>query len=179
MAFTSAVQDKGKEGTCYLIQTKDISLDGNIESGCLARIVPEGHPERYYLEPGDILFRLRGPIFSAAIFAETWNLPVIATNQTAVIRCNRKKVSPYYLQWYINSSFGQRYFGGMSEGTNINKVTAKIVSEMPLDLPSLEQQSLIENIHKNWLAQKEAHKHLITNGDIYFDQICAKIHRGN
>ncbi|MBD2791370.1 restriction endonuclease subunit S [Xenorhabdus sp. 42] len=179
MAFTTAIKDRGNEGTCYLIQTKDISLDGNITSSSLAKVVPEGNPERHYLTPGDLLFRLRGPVFSAAIFNEEWDRPVITTNQTAVVRCNKKLVSPYYLQWYINSSLGQRYFSGMSEGTNINKVTAKILSAMPLNLPSLKQQHQIEKIHKNWLAQKETHQRLIANGDIYFDQLCTQIQLGN
>lgn len=178
MAFPSAIKDKGNEGTCYLIQSKDISLDGNITSGSLARIIPEVNPERYYLTPGDILFRLRGPIFSAAIFNEEWECPVITTNQTAVIRCDYSFLSPYYLQWYINSSMGQRYFNGMGEGTNITKVTAKILSAMPLDLPPLKRQLQIENIHKNWLAQRATHQRLISNGDVYFDQLCTKIQFG-
>ncbi|SJN53287.1 restriction endonuclease subunit S [Vibrio gazogenes] len=107
------------------------------------------------------------------------DLPTITTNQTAVIRCNHSLVSPYYLQWYLNSSLGQHYFNGMSEGTNINKVTAKTLSVMPIDLPPLEQQHQIETIHKNWLAQKETHQRLIANGDIYFDQLCTQIQSGN
>ena len=179
MAFTSAIKDKGNEGSCYLIQTKDITLDGCITANTLAKVVPEGSPDRHYLRPGDLLFRLRGPVFSAAIFSEEWDRPTITTDQTAVIRCNHNLISPYYLQWYINSLLGQRYFNGMSEGTNINKVTAKILAAMPIDLPPLEQQYQIEKIHRNWLAQKETYQRLIVNGDIYFDQLCTQIQLGN
>lgn len=178
LAFKSAIKDEGSSGSCYLIQSKDITLDGNIEIDGLARVIPEISPQNHYLQKGDILLRLRGPVFSAAIFDEDWSMPAIATNQTAVIRCISEYISPYYLQWYLNSPLGQRYFKGVGEGTNINKLTGKIISNMQLALPPLEKQKQIEDIHKNWLEQKETYKRLIENGDIYFGQLCMQVHNG-
>lgn len=176
LAFKSAIKDEGSSGTCYLIQSKDITSDGNIELDELARVIPEISPQNHYLQQGDILLRLRGPVFSAAIFDEVWPMPTVATNQTAVIRCDHAFISPYYLQWYLNSPLGQRYFKGTGEGTNINKLTGKIISNMQLALPPLEKQKQIEDIYKNWLEQKETYKRLIENGDMYFGQLCMLIH---
>lgn len=178
LAFKTAIQDLGEDGSCYLIQTKDITPDGNIELEKLAKVEPEISPQNHYLEVGDILLRLRGPVFSAAILDGPLSTPVLTTNQTAVIRCNPDFISPYYLQWYLNSPLGQHYFTAMNEGTSLAKISAKIVSNMKLKLPLLAQQQKIEVIHKNWLAQKETHKRLIDNGELYFDQLCMQIQNG-
>jgi len=177
LAFKKAI-DLSEKGSCYLVQTKNITPDGNIELDKLARVEPEISPDNHYLEIGDILLRLRGPIFSAAIFDEPLPIPVVATNQTAVIRCNPDFISPYYLQWYLNSSLGQHHFTKFNEGSNIAKVPAKIVSNMNLKLPLRDQQHKIEVIHKNWLTQKETHQKLLNNGELYFDQLCMQIQNG-
>jgi len=175
LAFKTAIKDIGENGSCYLIQTKNISSDSFFKQGELVRVAPEVSTLNHHLSPGDVLLRLRGPIFSAMVFEHEWDLPCIVTNQTAVIRCNLELISPYYLQWYLNSSFGQRYFQVVSEGTNINKITSKIISNMELELPTFEDQKLIENIHKNWSAQKKVHMQLIDSGDFYFNRICTQI----
>lgn len=178
LAFKSAINEAGTNGTCYLVQPKDITLEShNILSG-LARVIPESSPEPHYLIPGDVVLRLRGPIFSAAVVNQELNLPVVATNQCAVIRCDSSILSPYYLQWYLNSTLGQRHFSSFSEGTNINKVSAKIVGDMELTIPPLDVQRKIEAIHSNWLAQKETYTMLIESGNLFFDQLCSQIQLG-
>lgn len=178
LAFKSAINDEGANGTCYLVQPKDITLEShNILSG-LARVIPESNPKSHYLIPGDVVLRLRGPIFSAAVVNQELDLPVVATNQCAVIRCDSSILSPYYLQWYLNSTLGQRHFNSVSEGTNINKVSAKIVGDMELTIPPLDVQSKIEAIHSNWLAQKEVYAKLIESGNLFFDQLCSQIQLG-
>ncbi|WP_211223028.1 hypothetical protein [Leucothrix mucor] len=175
LAFNSAIKDLGDKGSCYLIQTKNITLDGYVDLSELVRVEPEGSPQRHFLASGDVLLRLRGPVFSAAVFENTLSEPAVSTNQTAVIRCNTEWVSPYYLQWFINSPLGQYYFKRGSEGSNIAKVSSKTVSNMPLLLPSREQQQRIEVIHKNWLAQKEIYKRIVDNGDLLYGQLCMQI----
>lgn len=178
LAFKKAINDIEDKGSCYLVQTKNITLDGSIEMGELARVEPEISPNGHVLETGDVLLRLRGPVFSAAVFEKSLSLPVVATNLTAVIRCNLELISPYYLQWFINSPSGQQHFKRAGEGTSINKVSIKMVSNLPLLLPTREKQQDIEFIHKNWLAQKETYKRLVDNGDTLYNQLCKKIQMG-
>lgn len=178
LAFKSAIKDAGNIGNCYLIQTKDITQDGSIEYNGLNRVIPEGRADPHYLELDDIVLRLRGPIFSASVIDKKMDLPIITTNQSAVIRCNKEIVSPYYLLWYLNSSNGQRYFDGISEGTNINKISAKIISDMTLSLPTMEDQLKIGGINKNWLNQKHVYRRLIDNGNQFFSELCNKLQNG-
>ena len=178
MAFKTAIQDVVDAGNTYLIQTGDISIDGTVDFDSLSQIHTEKSDDRHYLQSGDILLRLRGPKFTAAIFDSKRDKPSIATNQIAVIRLNRDLLEPYYLQWYINLNEGQRYFSSASEGTSISKVNAKTVSDMPITLLSLKEQVTINVIQSNWLAQKAIYRQLILNGDQLFNQLCDGIKHG-
>jgi Type I restriction modification DNA specificity domain len=178
LGFKSAINDEGAKGTCYLIQPKDITLESHNTLSDLVRVIPESSPESHYLIPGDVVLRLRGPVFPAAVINQALELPIVATNQCAVIRCDNKVLSPYYLQWYLNSTLGQRHFSSFSEGTNINKVSAKIVGEMELTTPPLDAQLKIAAIHSNWLAQKDTYTRLIESGNQFFDQVCSQIQLG-
>lgn len=175
MPFKSAIQDAGEQGSCYLIQTKDIGLDGILDLGTLTSVIPDGNPEKHYLFPNDILLRLRGPVFSAGIIEEGTDKPIITSNQLAVIRCNENIILPHYLHWYINSSSGSKYIRSMSEGTSISKINSKTISKMNVKLPTLEEQDKIGLINRNWIKQKITYNALIQNGDLLFDSICENI----
>jgi len=175
MPFKSAIQDAGEQGSCYLIQTKDIGLDGILDLGALTSVLPEGNPEKHYLFPNDILLRMRGPVFSAGIIEESKDKPIITSNQLAVIRCNENIISPHYLHWYLNSSSGSNYIRNMSEGSSISKINSKVISRMNVKLPTLEEQDKIGFINKNWIKQKIIYNSLMQNGDVLFDGICESI----
>ncbi|ALV93116.1 MULTISPECIES: restriction endonuclease subunit S [Pantoea] len=175
MPFKSAIQDAGEQGSCYLIQTKDIGLDGILDLGALTSVIPEGNPEKHYLFPHDILLRLRGPVFSAGIIEGNLGKPIITSNQLAVIRCNENLILPHYLHWYINSISGSKHIHSLSEGTNISKINSKTVSKLNIKLPTLEEQDKIGLINRNWIKQKVTYNSLIQNGDVLFDIICEDI----
>lgn len=175
MPFKSAIQDAGEQGSCYLIQTKDIGLDGILDLGGLTSVIPEGNPEKHYLFPNDILLRLRGPVFSAGIIEGNPDKPIITSNQLAVIRCNENIILPHYLHWYINSTSGSKYIRSLSEGTSISKISSKTISKMTVKLPALKEQDKIGFINRNWIKQKIIYNLLIQNGDVLFDGICESI----
>ena len=177
LAFKNAIKDAGDMGSFYLIQTKDIALDGGIKYEDLTRVVPEGQADAHVLNTGDIVLRLRGPVFSASIIDKEADLPIITTNQSAVIRCDEEKISPYYLHWYLNSQNGLRYFDSVNEGSNISKISAKVVAAMPLKIPSMEIQRKIGAINKNWLDQKYIHTKLIDNGNQYYSALCNQLQK--
>ncbi|MFB4411045.1 restriction endonuclease subunit S [Pantoea sp. ANP04] len=178
MPFKSAIQEAGEQGSCYLIQTKDIGLDGILDLGALTSVIPEGNPEKHYLFPNDILLRLRGPVFSAGIIEGSLGKPIITSNQLAVIRCNENQVLPHYLHWYINSKSGSKYIRSLSEGTSISKINSKTVSKITVKIPSLRVQEKIGFINRNWIKQKVIYNSLIQNGDVLFDGICENIING-
>lgn len=178
LPFKKAINDAEEKGLCYLIQAKDIMPENMIRFDELPRVIPETNHIQHILKEDDILLRMRGPYFSAAIIDRNMNLPIIATNQIAVIRCNKKYIEPYYLHWFINSKSGQNLLNQFSEGSNIIKVNLKVVSNIEWMLPKIEQQKNIVDIQKNWLAQKNVYKQLIELNSILFNELCSKLHSG-
>lgn len=176
MAFKSAIKDLGEKGELSLIQTKDILSEGLPSYSSLAKVEPEASPFKHLLNKGDVLIRLRGPVFSSLVFDE--DFPSVTTNQVAVISCDLNRLLPHYLNWFLNSKYGRRFFEGKNEGSNINKVSSKVLSELEMVLPSIEDQNKIAAIQKNWLQQKSIHQQLITNGDAITSGICNEIFSG-
>lgn len=172
MPFKTAINDLGDIGKCYLIQTKDIDTEGVLRMEDLARVSPPVDPKKHYLHDGDILLRLRGPIFAAGVFTSSKTLPSVTSNQNAIIKCKENNVLPDYLQWYINSPLGQNYFHTMSEGTNITKVSLKIVSDMEVKLPPLDVQTNIVRIKNNWEKQRDIHRKIVDNGNLLYRNVC-------
>lgn len=175
MPFKTAIKDLGDDGKCYLIQTKDIDTEGLLRMDELARVSPPVDPKKHYLQAGDILLRLRGPVFAAGMFTGSKILPSITSNQNAIIKCKENDVLPDYIQWYINSPLGQDYFNSMSEGTNITKVSLKTLSDMEIKLPPLEIQNNVVRIKNNWEKQRDIHRKIINNGNLLYLNICFKL----
>ena len=176
MAFKAAIKDMGEQGIVSLIQAKDI-LPGGLESKLLPPIVtPESDPSNHIISKGEILIRLRGPVFSSIVFDEDYD--AVTTNQVAVISCDPSKVNPHYLNWYLNSKHGKRFFQSKNEGSNINKISSTHLGEMEMNLPNLEDQQKIADIQSNWFQQRSIYQRLISTGDIMNQGICNAIYTG-
>lgn len=176
MAFKSAIKDVGDKGIVSLIQAKDIQPEG-LESNFSPPVVtPESNPSNHIIRKGEILIRLRGPVFSSIVFNEDYD--AVTTNQVAVITCDPSKVNPNYLNWYLNSKHGKRFFQSKNEGSNINKISSTVLGEMKINLPNLEEQQKIADIQSNWLQQREIYQRLISTGDIMNQGICDAIYTG-
>lgn len=176
MAFKSAIKDLGDQGIVSLIQAKDILPEGLANNLSLPIVTPESDPSNHIISKGEILIRLRGPIFSSIVFDEDFN--AVTTNQVAVISCDLSKVNPHYLNWYLNSKHGKRFFESKNEGSNINKISSKVLGEMEMTLPSLEAQQKIANIQRNWFQQRAIYQQLISTGDMMNQGICNAIYTG-
>ena len=174
MAFKSAIVDVGDRGNAFLIQMGDFGRESRIDKERLPQISISQHDERYALQRGDILLRLRGPVFTAHFFQ---GLPkqAVTNNQVAVIRANSTLALPGFLHWYLGSSACKRYFDACNEGTNIAKLNRQAVANTPLALPPLAVQTQISDIHWNWLNQKSLHQQLIASGDLYYSALCDQL----
>jgi len=170
-----AIEDVGDKGNSYLVQTGDI--DGEpISEESLAQVMSPESALPYEVLPGDILLRLRGPVFRASILTEQFSKPVIATNQIAIIRVKDSSLDPFFLHWLLNSYSGQQYFSSQNEGTSIAKLNQKIVGQTPVWVPSSENQRDIGETWENWLKQKAVYQELISVGDELYDAICQRLH---
>ena len=173
MAFKTAIEDLGTDGNAYLIQARDLSNGLNTNS--LAQIEINKNDQKHFLKIGDILLRLRGPVFTAFIFDKKMKKPVIVNNQIAVIRANNNIAEAYYLLWSLNSNKSKKYFESRTEGSNIGKLSANSLREITLTMPPLEEQRKIAKIQKNWHLQKHRYEQLLQKGDQYFNAVCNEI----
>jgi len=174
MAFKTAIKEnKESEESFSLIQVKDISSDGLNCYESLIKVLPEVEPSNHILAKGDVLVRLRGPDFSSVVF--DGNYPALTTNQVAILSCKKDLIAPYYLNWFLNSKHGKKFFSKLNEGSNIHKISSKALGTLPMQVPSLTEQEEITLICKNWSRQKELHKKLIINGDILNEYLCDNI----
>lgn len=178
LAFKKAIVESTEGSACYLIQAKDIVLEEAINFDQLSSVIPETNPSQHFLEKDDILLRMRGPIFSSAVIDTSLDLPLITTNQIAVIRCQKNIINPYYLHWYLNSKIGQSHLNRYSEGSNISKINLKIISEIEINLPNIEHQLEISKIQRNWSTQKSIYKKLIEINNQFYSELCKKINTG-
>ena len=77
----------------------------------------------------------------------------VTTNQVAVISCDLNKLNPY-LNWYLNSKHGKRFFQSKNEGSNINKISSTALGEMEMNLLT-ETQQKIADLQSNWFQQQQ------------------------
>jgi len=178
LGFKSAVEDLGERGNAYLIQLMDYEHAPSFMNANLKQIEVEASVEHHFLKTGDILLRLRGPVFDACIMKSELSKPCVANNLSAVIRCNQQMVDPHYILWFLNSPKCKHYFK-RAEGSNISSLNIKQVRSMPLILPSLSEQTNLGDVYRNWLAQKALYKQLIENGEQYFNRVCSSIQKNN
>jgi restriction endonuclease S subunit len=109
--------------------------------------------ESYFLHKGDLVFRSRGYITTAALMTEDEGDVILAAPFLRIRIYDRTLVMPDYLNWYISSKPAQRYFTARQTGTSVNMVTAGELAALPVPVPPLSVQQQIADIAE--LAEKE------------------------
>lgn len=135
------------------VQLRDVQADEDVSSYALQRYAFENLAERYLIHGGEVLFRSRGAVNTAAVVGEELGEPAVALLPLMVIRANPDLVLPGYLAWAINQREGQRYLDSEAQGTNIRMIPKSVLERMDIPLPDLETQHRIISIHR--LAKRE------------------------
>jgi len=93
----------------------------------------------------DILFKNRGSIYNAALC----NIQevAIASHQFQIIILKSNMVLPQYLHWYLNHTIAQSYFKSNATGTATPIIQKKVIEELEVIIPSLNEQEKIINLH--------------------------------
>ncbi|MBR9859789.1 hypothetical protein GYB22_03390 [bacterium] len=136
-----------------LVQMKDVSPSG-VSSNLMKIDHNEANPEQL-LQDGDILFVAKGNNNYAVTFRSSDPAPAIAASFFFVIRPDKNQVHPEYLTWYINSSPAQQYFDQHRMGATVGNIRKRVLEELEIPLPDLQQQSRIETIYGLWELEKK------------------------
>ncbi|HKX27701.1 MAG TPA: restriction endonuclease subunit S [Blastocatellia bacterium] len=140
-------------GPYQVIQIGDITTDARLSASALTRIsLPDIKPSQI-IEKNDVLFISRGMRKQAVAITEPLE-QTIATSQIFVIRPD-ERLLPEYLAWFINQRPAQHYLEEHSTGTNVSLVNMEALSKMPVQMPNLETQQRIVQVHNLSIREKE------------------------
>lgn len=99
--------------------------------------------ERYFVGPGDVLFRSRGAANTASAIPDDWPHLAVAILPLILLKPNRDLVTPDYLAWALNQSDAQTHFDRSVQGTSLRMVPRAALCALDLKIPDLTSQHLI------------------------------------
>jgi restriction endonuclease S subunit len=141
------------DGEFRVVQIKDISQSARLEFGDLLRVDLPDVRQDYLLKRDDVLFASRGTRKQAVSIEGDLDNTTFGTQFFAIGA--RDGVLPAYLAWYINQQPAQRYLEEHSMGSNVRIVTKEALSRMPIQLPPLDVQRKVVEVHRLSLKEKE------------------------
>lgn len=97
-----------------------------------------------FLQPNDIIFILKGSAGKLGIVPEdvptTGDKCWMVNRSAIVIRTTSDKVNPKVLYAYLKSDIGQTQISGLIKGATIPNISLKDFKQIPIIVPSLEEQ---------------------------------------
>ncbi len=122
---------------------------------------------KYFTKEGDVIVRLRAP--ASAVYIDKEDEGLLIHSLLVVIRADKDKLDPKYLAYYINSKPAQRILKQDVKGTAIPMLKTKDLEELPIILPSLQEQKKLAGFLE--LADKEAELlQLLANEKLQFSE---------
>lgn len=132
------------EGGCVsVIQMKDLLPNNTIACGELVKIDMDSVKAHHLVRKGDLVFRSRGQITTAALLLEEPGRAIVAAPLLRIRITKPESVLPEYLNWFISQSEAQRFFKSRQEGTSVNMISRAQLEELPVWIPNIEKQKAI------------------------------------
>jgi hypothetical protein len=166
--FTARVRlDSAVSGGVLTIQLRDIAQDGSTNFAGLTRVALEGASEKYFVRPGDVVFRSRGDWSVASAIGSDLPEPALVVMPIFILRPKAGVVDPDYLAWAINSPAAQRYFDREAQGGNMRMIAKLSLESLEISVPDIATQKHIVEIdglarleHQLTLDLAEKHRKL-------------------
>ena len=155
-------------GTCWVIQMKDISNEHLSIIGKPMSIPLEDINPNQLLNKGDILFMAKGNNNFAILYDS--DKPAVAVSLFFIVRPNRDLVSPEFLTWFLNSSSAQSYFHERRLGASVGNIRKDVLESLPIDLPSMERQKQIAKLNELMRKEKMITTEYLEKKELYLNQ---------
>jgi len=167
-------------GVLKVIQLKDLINEYTTIGEECYKVSTEGIKEKYILKNGDILFISKGQNNNAVTFSTDNSQGLhIASSALFVIEVNRNKANPNYVSWYINQPPVQNYIKQNLTGTYTPTVNRKVVENIPIQLPSLEEQAKMAALGVLAIQEKTLHTKILEYREILINnQLLNHINKG-
>lgn len=142
-SFRSRIEG-APEGNWSVVQMKDIDEDSRLHYEALVTIQADLGSPKQVLQKGDLVFRSRGQINTAALVDREID-QVLLASPLLLVRPKRDVV-PQYLQWWINTPATQAALSELAEGTSVRMVSKESLQKLEVPVPSLEIQKAIAEL---------------------------------
>jgi hypothetical protein len=152
MGFTARERLQPSESGTNVIQLRDLTADGMLDTAHLIKCELGKVSPRYLVNDGDILFRSRGERNTAALVAGL-TAASVAVLPLVIIRPRGTVIDPSYLSWFMNSEWAQGYFDKAAQGTKLRMISRNDLESLPIEIPALATQRRIVEVER--LATEE------------------------
>jgi hypothetical protein len=127
-------------GNTAIIQMKDASEEGVLQTVAFARTQIDNFPAHYLLCPGDLIFRSRGLNTTTILIEQTMEQTICIAPLMFIRVLPNQLVLPAYLHWFINLATTQQKMNAYARGTTIRMISAESMEGLELVLPTLAKQ---------------------------------------
>jgi hypothetical protein len=140
--FRGSLKDAAS-GNTAIIQMKDASEEGILQTDAFARTQIDNFPEHYLLCPGDLIFRSRGLNTTTILIEQTMEQTICIAPLMFIRVLPNQLVLPAYLHWFINLATTQQKMNAYARGTTIRMISAESMEGLEVVLPTLDKQQKI------------------------------------
>jgi len=103
---------------------------------------------KYLLQTDDIVFSRVGSVDRRALVRETedgW----LFSGRCLRVRVDKTKIDPVYLSYFFGTEAFKQYIRSIAVGATMPSINTKILSDVPIYCPELEEQLEISNLFKS------------------------------
>jgi len=156
-----------EDGRVSVIQMKDLLDDNTVDCNGLISIEMETVKEHHLVRKGDLFFRSRGHISTAAILLDNPGNAIVAAPLLRIRVKNQKEVLPEYLNWYFSQRDAQIFLTSRARGTVQKMISKQAIEQLEIAVPSIEKQKTIVEM-ASLVAREHVLLHLITQKRVQY-----------
>lgn len=158
------------DGDYRIIQIKDIGTNGELMTDELLQTRIEDVRPDFFIQRNDVLFTTRG-LNRRACFVGEELLNTIFVAQIFALREISNEVNPAYLAWFINQRQAQEYLEANASGSHIQNIRKDVLEHLPVEIPSLEMQGKIVEVHNLALREKNLIERIQTKREQVIERV--------
>lgn len=132
-----------ENGNISIIQMRDLLDNNTVCCNNLVKVNMQNVKKHHLAQKGDLIFRSRGHITTAALIKDDPGKSVVAAPLLRIRVTNQDKVLPEYLNWYIAQQDAQIFLNSRAKGTVQKMISKQTIEDLEVNLPDLEKQKKI------------------------------------
>lgn len=164
-------------GDYFIVQMKDVTKGSGVKAETLYKINLKGHAGPRLVKKGDLLFASRvfrgSRPYSVLVDTDLPNL--VAAPTFNILSVNKDLIRAEYLHWFINSELhGGKYFKLNAVGSSVLNIPKRVLSEMKVMVPPLQEQDRFIKLLQAANREKEIMETLVEKRRAFIDAVLTK-----